>query len=82
MRRPDRKEIEVRALLEAQPHPPVPADLAERALARGLRLARRRRAAAVVLWAFFAAVLALAVWAGITEPWASEPAQTTPPTGW
>nr|WP_206322212.1 hypothetical protein [Streptomyces sp. HNM0575] len=79
---PDRKETEVRALLESVPPVPVPTDLAARALARGLRLAHRRRAVALLLWAFFAAAVAFAVWAAVTEPWMGEPAQTTPPLGW
>ncbi|MCH6162283.1 hypothetical protein [Streptomyces marispadix] len=82
MRLPDRKETEVRALLESVPPAPVPPDLAERARSRGLRLAHRRRTAALLLWAFFAVAVAFAVWAAVTEPWVGEPAHTTPPLGW
>ncbi|WP_314171834.1 hypothetical protein [Streptomyces winkii] len=82
MRLPDRKESEVRGLLESVPPAPVPPDLAERALVRGLRTAHRRRTAALLLWAFFAAAVAFAVWAAITEPWAGPSVQTTPPLGW
>ncbi|OEU85415.1 hypothetical protein DB35_15020 [Streptomyces abyssalis] len=82
MRVPDRKETEVRALLESVPPAPVPADLAERALRRGLRVAHRRRTAALLLWAFFAVAVAFAVWAAVAEPWAVQPARTTPPLGW
>lgn len=79
---PDRKQTEVRALLESVPPAAVPTDLAARARSRGVRLAQRRRAVALVLWAFFAAALAFALWAGVTEPWIGQPARTTPPSGW
>ena len=82
MRPPDRKETEVRALLEAGPAAAVPPDLAERALLRGLRLARRRRTVQLALWTFFVLALALAAWASLTQPWVTEPTQTTPPLGW
>jgi ferric-dicitrate binding protein FerR (iron transport regulator) len=82
MKLPDRKETEVRGLLEAGPSEPVPPDLADRAMLRGLRLAQRRRAVQVALWVFFAAAVAFAVWAALAEPWMEEPAQTTPPLGW
>jgi hypothetical protein len=79
---PDRKETEVRGLLEAGPHEAVPHDLAERAVLRGVRLAQRRRGVQLVLWVFFAASIALAVWALLADPWIGEPSQTTPPLGW
>ncbi|SCK26659.1 hypothetical protein [Streptomyces sp. WMMB 322] len=82
MRLPDRKETQVRRILESVPPAPVPTDLAARALARGLRIAQRRRTAALVLWVFFAVALAVAVWAAVAQPWAGEPARTTPPAGW
>lgn len=82
MRLPDRKETEVRRLLESVPPAPVPTDLAVRAMARGLRIANRRRVAALLLWGFFAVALAVAVWAATAEPWAGEPARMTPPAGW
>jgi ferric-dicitrate binding protein FerR (iron transport regulator) len=82
MKPPDRKETEVRGLLESVPPASVPPDLAERAVLRGLRVAHRRRTAALLLWAFFAAAVAFAVWAAVAEPWVGEPVQTTPPLGW
>ncbi|RAJ71647.1 hypothetical protein K378_00467 [Streptomyces sp. Amel2xB2] len=82
MRLPDRKETEVRGLLESVPLAPVPPDLALRALLRGLRIARRRRTAALLLWLVFTFALAFAVWAAVAQPWAAEPVQTTTPTGW
>ncbi|MGH3311352.1 MAG: hypothetical protein ACRDP3_12325 [Streptomyces sp.] len=82
MRLPDRKEAEVRGLLEGGPPPPVPPDLAVRAELRGIRLLHRRRTLHLVLWAFFAAAVAFGVWAAVAEPWAAQPALTTPPVGW
>ncbi|MEU8673737.1 hypothetical protein [Streptomyces sp. NPDC048560] len=81
--RSDRKVDEVRRMLEA-PRPQVPADLASRAAERGARLLRRRRAARrVVVCLMCAAVVAFVVWAGVTGPWESPPAGTTPPLdGW
>ncbi|UGY93340.1 hypothetical protein [Streptomyces gobiensis] len=71
---PDRKEEQVRRLLDG-PHPPVPPDLTARAALRGHRLLRRRRAARAALWALLClAVLALTVWAVRTPP-----APATPP---
>ncbi len=82
MRLPDRKETEVRAMLESGTPGPVPTDLAERAMLLGLRTAHRRRTAQWLLWIFFAAAVAFAVWAAVTEPWLGPPQQTTPPLGW
>jgi hypothetical protein len=82
MRLPDRKETEVRGLLESAPLAPVPTDLAGRAVERGLRVAHRRRTAALLLWLFFAAAVAFAVWAAFAEHWIGEPVRTTPPLGW
>lgn len=80
---PDRKEEEVRRMLDG-PHPVVPPDLAGLAVGRGRRiLARRRalRASAGVL--VLAAVVAFTVWAVIAQPWLAPPADTTPPLdGW
>jgi ferric-dicitrate binding protein FerR (iron transport regulator) len=66
---PDRKENEVRHMLEG-PHAPLPADLAARATERGMRLLRRRHGITAVLWtvAVIAAVL-FAAWAATTQPW-------------
>lgn len=69
MNLPDRKEDEVRRLLEG-PQAPVPADLAVRATERGMRLLRRRHGVHAVLWtvAVVAAVL-FAAWAVSAQPW-------------
>ncbi|MEW2221464.1 hypothetical protein AB0939_19580 [Streptomyces sp. NPDC006990] len=81
---PDRKEAEVRRLLQQRAAEPVPADLAERALAEGARLLRRRRALGAVLWTgVLAGLLALACWALVAHPWSAPPPTTTPPAvGW
>ncbi|MGR8008631.1 hypothetical protein [Streptomyces hypolithicus] len=83
MSRVDRKQDEVRRLLEG-PHPPVPADLAVRAAERGARLLRRRLAVRRVLWVLAAlAVVAFALWAGAAEPWRVPPSDVAPPLeGW
>ncbi|MET8678609.1 hypothetical protein ABZW18_13755 [Streptomyces sp. NPDC004647] len=80
---PDRKEAEVRRMLDV-PHPAVPPDLAARAAERGRRILVRRRAVQAVAWALLlAAVAAFAVWAAVVEPWVVPPADTTPPLdGW
>ncbi|MEC4017171.1 hypothetical protein [Streptomyces sp. H27-D2] len=80
---PDRKEDEVRRMLDG-PHPPVPPELAQRATERGRRMARRRRVARIVLWLLLTAALtALALWAATDQPWLPPPADTTPPLeGW
>lgn len=82
MRLPDRKETEVRRLLESVPPVPVPTDLAGRALLRGMRIAQRRRTFALLLWGFFVVAVGFAVWAAVAEPWMGEPTVTTPPLGW
>lgn len=66
---PDRRESEVRLMLDA-PYTPVPADLAARAAVRGARLLRRRHGMHVTMWtlAVIAAVLFTA-WAVTTQPW-------------
>jgi hypothetical protein len=79
MSRADRKENEVRRMLETR-YPPVPADLASRAAGQGHRLLRRRRAIRRAGWLLLAAaVIAFAVWASVAEPWVSPPRNTTPP---
>ncbi|QNP64968.1 hypothetical protein [Streptomyces genisteinicus] len=75
----DRKESEVRRMMQV-PAPVVPADLGARAAARGGRLLRRHRALRRACWGLLLAVLlALAVWALLTEPWPAPPAPTSPP---
>ncbi|MFE2556488.1 hypothetical protein ACFXGT_10705 [Streptomyces sp. NPDC059352] len=83
MTRHEDKEAAVRRLLDT-PHPPVPSDLAVRAVARGSRRARRQRVARRVLWGLFVlAALAFTVWASVERPWEVPPAATTPPLeGW
>ncbi|MGW7518346.1 hypothetical protein ACWGJ2_22450 [Streptomyces sp. NPDC054796] len=82
MRLPDRKETEVRRLLDGGPLP-VPPDLAERALVRGERLLRRRQVVLLVTWAvLLGALLAFTFWAVLAEPWTAPPSRTTPPLGW
>ncbi len=64
---PNRRDAEVRRLLDTR-HPMVPLDLTARAMARGRRIVRRRRAVHAVLWTLlFAAavtgiVLAVLAW--------------------
>ncbi|MGI5349152.1 hypothetical protein ACQEU8_13290 [Streptomyces sp. CA-250714] len=81
---PDRKEAEVRRLLVQRTAEPVPADLAERALADGARLLRRRRVLRTALWTMvLAGLLALGVWSLTLHPWSDPPPTTTPPAvGW
>ncbi|MEV7420532.1 hypothetical protein [Streptomyces sp. NPDC089919] len=80
---PDRKELEVRRLLEG-PHPVVPADLAPTAAARGARLLRRRQALRRAGWTLLlAAAVAFTVWASLTRPWVTPPSTVAPPLeGW
>lgn len=80
----DRKEDEVRRLLEAAPRPTVPQWLPQQAAAYGLRRLRRRRLVqSVCWWLLLVAVVAFTVWAVRTEPWAPPPLDTTPPLkGW
>lgn len=80
---PDRKEAQVRQLLEG-PYPAVPAGLAAGAAERGDRLLRRRRVLRRFGWAvLFAAAVAFTVWAALTQPWAVPPADISPPLeGW
>ncbi|GAA2074007.1 hypothetical protein GCM10009801_27660 [Streptomyces albiaxialis] len=81
MRLPDRKEREVRRLIDGVQ--PLPPDLAERALAVGTRLARRRRVLRTgVSLLLLVALLALAVWTLAYDPWSSPPPETSPTVGW
>lgn len=80
---PDRKQDEVRRLLDG-PHPPVPHDLALRAEERGRRLLHRRRilhgTIAFVLAAALITFLVIAV-----ATWPSNPAgppADPPPLDW
>lgn len=76
---PDRKEAEVRRVLEG-PHPPVPAELAVRAAELGQRLLRRRRAARRLMWlVIVAAAVVFAVWAARVHPWVAPPSTVAPP---
>lgn len=82
MKVPDRKETEVRRLLEA-PVQSLPPDLADRALALGTRHARRRHALHLAACATLLAVLlALGVWALAADPWSAPPPSTTPTADW
>ncbi|MBM9619696.1 hypothetical protein [Streptomyces zhihengii] len=75
----ERKESEVRRMMQT-PAPGVPADLGVRAAARGGRLLRRHRALRRTGWALLvAALLALTLWALVTEPWLAPPSPTSPP---
>ncbi|MFH8678433.1 hypothetical protein [Streptomyces lydicus] len=79
---PDRKETEVRRML-AGPRPPVPPDLAARALARGRRFLAHRRLLRRVGWLLAVLALAALAWLAVSRPWLPPPAHTTPPAeGW
>ncbi|MFC8918240.1 hypothetical protein E2C00_27110 [Streptomyces sp. WAC05374] len=80
----DRKEDEVRRMLDAPPRVQVPPDLLPRAISRGTRAQHRARALRRVLWLLLAAAaVAFAVWASVAEPWRVPPAEVTPPfEGW
>ncbi|MGW0565350.1 hypothetical protein ACWDZ4_33320 [Streptomyces sp. NPDC003016] len=76
---PDRKQDEVRRMLEGA-HPPVPADLGPRAAERGARVLRRRRRVRRLLWLLLVvAVVAFAVWASVEQPWVAPPTEVAPP---
>jgi ferric-dicitrate binding protein FerR (iron transport regulator) len=79
----NRREAEVRRILE-EPQPAVPPDLYADVMRRGGRMLRRRRAARRLMWLLLlAAVVAFVVWASMTRPWVEPPSETTPPlTGW
>jgi ferric-dicitrate binding protein FerR (iron transport regulator) len=82
-RMPDRKRDEVRRLLDG-PHPPVPTDLALRALERGRRMETRRRAVrALLVCVLVAAVIAVAVAVAVAAPWRGGGGpQSPPPVTW
>ncbi|WP_028811686.1 hypothetical protein [Streptomyces flavidovirens] len=76
---PDRKQDEVRRMLEG-PHPPVPADLGPRAAERGARLLRRRVLARRLMWLLLGlAVVTFTVWALVEQPWVAPPSEVAPP---
>ncbi|MFP3988301.1 hypothetical protein U9R90_12480 [Streptomyces sp. E11-3] len=80
---PDRKEIQVRRILDAPP-PAVPPQLYADAVRRGGRLLRRRRWTRRLTWFLLtAALLAFVIWVSVAQPWVEPPSETTPPlTGW
>ncbi|MEU6630534.1 hypothetical protein ABZ905_19970 [Streptomyces parvus] len=82
-RDPDPREEQVRRMLDG-PHPVVPPDLAARAVRHGGRRLRLRRAAhRTAGWLLAVVLVAFLVWVGVEQPWATEPAQVTPPLeGW
>ncbi|MEU9604726.1 hypothetical protein [Streptomyces sp. NPDC048057] len=74
-----RRQQNVRRMLDAH-HPPLPHDVAVRAVERGDRMQRRRRAARAVAWVLVLALIAvLTVWAATVSPWEAGPRATTPP---
>ncbi|MFD7746378.1 hypothetical protein ACFV2V_14780 [Streptomyces sp. NPDC059698] len=81
--RRDPREERVRRMLDG-PHPVLPPDLAARAVRQGGRRLRWRRAVErTAAWSLAAVLVAVLVWAGVEQPWATEPAQVTPPLeGW
>ena len=76
----DRKEAEIRRMLDA-PHPPVPPDLAERAMARGRRIIRRRRARRAIGWLLLLAAVVAAVVAVVAYLHGTGSGEVTPPFG-
>ncbi|MFD7921554.1 hypothetical protein ACFV3R_20290 [Streptomyces sp. NPDC059740] len=82
MTRQDREEARVRRLLDGR-HPRVPTALLRRAVLRGERLLRLRRAFGLLGWTVLAALLlAIALWAAARRPWEAPPLQNTPPVPW
>nr|WP_241265737.1 hypothetical protein [Streptomyces boncukensis] len=78
---PDRKEREVRRMLDGVQ--PLPPELGERARALGARVDRRRRVLRRCGWLLLLlVVLALVVWALVADPWSTAPPETTPPVSW
>ncbi|OWA24591.1 hypothetical protein [Streptomyces sp. CS057] len=81
--RRDPREEQVRRMLDG-PHPALPPDLAARAVRRGGRRLRRRRAVRRTAgWLLAVVLVVFLVRVGVEQPWATEPAQVTPPLeGW
>ncbi|MFH9298243.1 hypothetical protein [Streptomyces sp. NPDC017520] len=81
--RRDPREERIRRMLDG-PHPVLPPDLAMRAVRHGGRRLRLRRAVRrTALWLAAVALVVFLVWAGVEQPWETEPAQVTPPLeGW
>ncbi|MFD0042166.1 hypothetical protein ACFVIZ_31520 [Streptomyces anulatus] len=81
--RRDPREEQVRRMLDG-PHPALPPDLAARAVRRGGRRLRRRRAVRRTAgWLLAVVLVVFLVRIGVEQPWATEPAQVTPPLeGW
>ncbi|MEI7033202.1 hypothetical protein [Streptomyces pratensis] len=79
----DPRAERVRRMLDGR-RPVPPPDLAARAVRRGGRTLRLRRAVRRTAGALLGAALAVfLVWAGIEQPWDVEPARVTPPLeGW
>lgn len=75
---PDRKEEEVRRILDT-PHPYVPAELAERSAERGRRILRRRRVVHQLLWLLLVAAIVAGVVLAVLEWPDQQPLGTTPP---
>ncbi|MFI1827229.1 hypothetical protein ACH41E_12400 [Streptomyces sp. NPDC020412] len=74
-----RRQQNVRRMLAGH-HPPLPHDIAARAVERGHRMQRRRRAAQAAAWVLVLALIAvLTVWAATASPWEAGPRATTPP---
>ncbi|MET8469789.1 hypothetical protein ABZY90_08395 [Streptomyces sp. NPDC006422] len=84
MSQEERNEAAVRAVLDAEPVPVVPAELCADAMRRGARARRRRLVAVRLLWCVLVvAVVAFVVWATVERPWVEPPSTTTPQlTGW
>ncbi|MDJ0346629.1 hypothetical protein QMK19_36650 [Streptomyces sp. H10-C2] len=78
---PDRKEEEVRRILDT-PHPYVPADLSARAAERGRRILRRRRVLHRLLWLLVIAAVVAGVVLAVLEWPTQQPLDTTPPLDW
>lgn len=69
----DRKEDEVRRMLDISPLQ-LPPELAARAAARGRAVLRARRIVGAVAWVLLLiAVVAFCVWAAIEAPWSAPP---------
>ncbi|MER7173019.1 hypothetical protein [Streptomyces mesophilus] len=80
----DRKENEVRRLLDTTGAPAVPAELYDDVVRRGSRLLRQRMVVRRLMW--WGAVLgflAFMVWVAVADPFVPPPSEVTPPLqGW